>query len=154
MTNTKKKKQHWYFGRVQNGIYFTLPYITAIIAISIIGILSFEIWFFLVLGTTAFIVADTYFCTIIDYETDSVYLPVFKKTTENEYVVFITYLIGVSIAGLSAYLSSFFLNLFKAQIHNYIFIPIISVIIVTLIAYEIKSGMSKETSPQQTELKP
>jgi len=143
-------KKRFFFGRIPHGIYLSLPYIVLIILITVIGLMFFDFWFFIVLGSTTFIAGDVYFSQFVDYEKNCVKIPIIERSTDNEYVMLAVYFVGVFIAGFAAFLSSYFLTEFEPIIHNLTGISIISFFVSTLVAYEIKSGVSKRILTQQS----
>lgn len=143
MSNCKESKFGYFFGKIhRGGYYFSISFFIIAIVISLIGIFLFELWFFLVLGSTVFIAGNLYFSSCISYEHGCVSFPAIGKRTKDEYIIFIAYFIGVSIAGLAAFLTNYFLIFFKSTLQHPIISIIISFVISALIAYEVKKGIA------------
>lgn len=144
-------KTTFFFQKIPDGMRLTRGYIVLIIAFALIGYFLFDFWFYLVIGATAFMVADLYFYMVIDYEANAIFF--FTKRTENETVMFIAYFIGILLSGLASYSSSILLTNFGTQIKGSFLILIISFAITTGIALEIKAGMSNKTLPQESTIR-
>jgi hypothetical protein len=140
-----ENKNYHIIGKLPSGgVYIGISYILFETAVTIIGMVVFAFWFFLVLGTTAFIAADVYFNQIVDYEEDRIKIPITNTKTKNEYLMFIVYFLGVLVAGGVAGLTQYLLTNFKPIIDNLIGIVAISFLVTFLVALQLKSGMSKK----------